>query len=288
MYINPTLGVVYSELVLSLYPILIKTVQTNIFTQTLARFLVFPTLALIFGKSTDFTNIWTNPWEAFAATLHGIFNLGHVLVSYISFKNLPAGSSIALFYLYPIFNAIVGSFAFGETLPTYSILLFGLAIIGTYLISSSHLDKSDPAKYKKRLLGIVSAILAAVTETVIFYFVRTNEFAKSPFYTVNHLYPSGLLALLLIGFTSKYMFDFSSTNWMKLIGFNAVIGFTGYISRFYSISRVPTLVFSLLSFIGVIAGYAWGLLFTDESVSARGIVGGLCIASSIAILRYFN
>ena len=45
---NPTAAILYSELVLSLYPVLIKTVNTNIFTQILARFIAFPALALAF------------------------------------------------------------------------------------------------------------------------------------------------------------------------------------------------------------------------------------------------
>ena len=73
---NPTLAVLYSELVLSLYPILIKSVNTNIFTQVLARFLVFPALALTFGSTKDFTTIWANPYEAFVSVLHNLLNLG--------------------------------------------------------------------------------------------------------------------------------------------------------------------------------------------------------------------
>jgi len=54
MSVSPTLSILYSELVLSLYPILIKAVQTNTFTQILARFLVFPVLAIVFGSTNDF------------------------------------------------------------------------------------------------------------------------------------------------------------------------------------------------------------------------------------------
>ena len=92
---NPTLSVLYSELVLSLYPILIKTVNTNLFTQILARFLVFPALALAFGSTYDFTSIWGNPYEAFVGILHNLLNLGHIATSYISFKELSVGTAIS-------------------------------------------------------------------------------------------------------------------------------------------------------------------------------------------------
>ncbi len=288
MTINPTLSVIYGELVLSLYPILIKTVKTSLFTQTLARFLVFPILALVFGSSYDFSSIWGSPYEAFVGILHGILNLGHVLVSYISYKELPAGSAVSLFYLYPIINMIIGSIAFGESFPIHTILLLGIALIGTYLIASSNLDKNDLSKHKKTVIGIIMAILSAITESVIFFFIRSNtDASKSPFYTVNHLYPAGLAILTLYGINSnKKLLDMDLGIWAKLIGFNALLGFTGYIARFYAISKVSTVLFSMLSFVGVISAYVWGSIFADEKITPKGITGGLMIASAIAVMRY--
>ena len=128
---DPSLSVLYSELVLSLYPILIKTVNTNIFSQLLARFFVFPVLALVFGSLKDFYLVWSNPYESFVGVLNGLLNLGHITVSYLSFKNLPAGTAISLFYLYPLFNVIAGSVLFGESLSLVTILLIMVAFIGT-------------------------------------------------------------------------------------------------------------------------------------------------------------
>ncbi len=309
--INPTLAVVYGELVLSLYPILLKTVNTSLFTQTLARFIVFPALALTFGPFSDFKKIWTDPYETFAASLQGLFNLSHVLVSYISFKTLPTGSAISLFYLYPIFNMIIGSVLFNESYPSHILLLIPLALIGTYLIASAETSSTpetepfeDPKGPKakkedlkkppsKRAIGIAAAILAALTESIIFMFVRTNTDAlKSPFYTVDHLYPAGLIALLLYGFSGKadgrQVLDTSPNTWAKLIGFNAVLGFTGYIARFYGLAKISTVLFSLLSFVGVLSAYVWGILFTGEKITKRGVIGSACIASSIALMRYFG
>lgn len=287
MAINPTLSVIYGELVLSLYPILLKNVNTNLFTQTLARFLVFPVLALVFGTTNDFTSIWGSPYEAFVGILHGILNLGHVIVSYISFKELPAGSAISLFYLYPIINVIIGAIAFNETFPIHTIILLFISLIGTYLIASSNLDKNDPSKHKKTIIGIVMALLAAVTESIIFFFVRSNtDASKSPFYTVNHLYPAGLALLLFYGIKShKNILDMNLMTWAKLLGFNALLGFTGYIARFYSIPKISTLLFSMLSFVGVISAYIWGSIFADEKITPKGITGGLMIASAIGIMR---
>ena len=289
MAVNPTLSVLYSELVLSLYPILIKSVNTNIFTQVLARFIVFPALALAFGSSYDFKAIWGNPYEGFVAILHNLLNMGHIAVSYISFKNLPVGSAISLFYTFPIFNIIAGALMFGDSLSFFSLLVILIAFYGVYLIATSRRETKDKVEEDKYKMGVVMGILAAITETMIFIFIRSNTDAQaSPFYTVNHLYPFGLALLAAYGIFNKNIIDTSSLNWAKLLGFNALLGFTGYVARFYSIPRIPTIVFCLLSFIGVAFGYLWGILFTKDEPTLKGVIGGLLIASSIGVLRYFQ
>jgi drug/metabolite transporter (DMT)-like permease len=291
MPISPTISVLYSELVLSLYPILIKAVNTNIFTQILARFLVFPTLAIIFGSTQDFTSVWSTPYSAFVGILNGLLNLSHIAVSYISFKNLPVGSAISLFYLYPVFNIIAGALLFNEPLSVISIGLILAAFVGAYLVAMSYKSKNndEPDQAKNHNIGVITAILAALTETLIFVFVKSSGAASSsPFYAVNNLYPAGLAMLLLYAIFNKNIVDTQSINWSKLIGFNALLGFTGYLARFFAIPRIPTIVFSLLSFIGVSFGYLWGVLFTGDKPTTQAVIGGGLIAVSIGVLRYFG
>jgi drug/metabolite transporter (DMT)-like permease len=257
----------------------------------LARFLVFPTLALAFGSTYDFKSIWGNPYEAFVSILHSILSLGHVATSYIAFKELPIGTAISLFYLYPIFNIISGALLFGESLSIISILLISIAFAGTYLIATSRKDNDKKIEIendsKKYDYGVAMGILAAITETMIFIFIRSNKDAEaSPYYTVNHLYPAGLAMLLIFSIFNSNIIDTNKISWMKLIGFNALLGFTGYIARFYAISKIPTIVFSLLSFFGVTFGYIWGILFLGDKPTGRTLIGGGLIVGATAILRY--
>jgi drug/metabolite transporter (DMT)-like permease len=287
---NPDLAVLYSELVLSLYPILIKTVNTNIFTQILARFLVFPALALAFGSSKDFSTIWGSPFEAFVAILHNLLNLGHIASSYVSFKNLPVGTAISLFYLYPIFNLIAGVLLLGDSLSIVSVILIIVSFIGAYLISTSHKNENiTKEEDEKHNYGVIMGILAAISETMIFIFVKSNLNAEaSPYYTVNHLYPVGLALLLGFSIFNTNVVDTTKIHWIKLIGFNALLGFTGYIARFYAIPKISTLVFCLLSFFGVAFGYLWGILFIGDKPTLKAMIGGGLIAVSTALVRYIG
>jgi len=288
MSISPVSSILYSEWVLSLYPILIKTVDTNLFTQVLARFIVFPALAIVFGSTHDFRSIWSSP---FTGILTSLLNIGHIAVSYLSFKALPAVTAISLFYMYPIFNVIMASILFGESITPLFIVLMIIAFIGVYLIATSR-DKEtteqsqNPSQYS---FGVIMGLLAAFTETLIFVFIRSSKEAQqSPFYTVNHLYPFGLILLGIYTMFNKSAVDLSPTNWTKLLGFNAILGFTGYLARFYAIPKIPTIVFSLLSFIGVVFGYIWGIIFTEDKPTLSSIIGGILIAGSIGVLRYFE
>ena len=79
--------------------------------------------------------------------------------------------------------------------------------------------------------------------------------------------------------------DTSLTHWQPLILFNVFIGFVGYFLRFYAIPRVDTLVFTLLSLIGVVASYMWGFAFLTEIPTSMGVLGSLLISLAAGLAK---
>jgi drug/metabolite transporter (DMT)-like permease len=290
--ILPTLGVLYSEVILSLYPILIKSVPTSLFSQYFARFLVFPALAILVGGVGDFWKAWGEPGAALQSTLLGGLNLAHIGCSYYAFANLLPGVAVSLFYLYPIFNIIAGRIFFGERLSSWIVPILVLAFVGTVLVAgaagAADSQAGNPPQPGTTWLAIAAAIGAALTETAIFVFVKKYP-RESPFYAVQSLYPAGLAALGLASFFNNnkapFNLDFTAKNWKWLLGFNALLGFTGYTSRFYSMPRLSSAIFSILSFVGVLASFLWGIVFLGQAPTLGGLIGGLLIASTIFLLR---
>lgn len=303
--INPSYSAIYGELVLALYPILIKTVPTTLLTQTLARFSVFPALAAAVGPPGEWAEAWGSPSRAAFSMAHGLLNLVHVAASYMSYQDLPAGMAVSLFYTYPIWILIGRAVFFNEALPAHAVLLIGMAIVGTYLVSTAgpaaskesftssstadgHLAAEEKAAATSKLRrGIAAALLAAFTETLIYFFVRGHG-TKSPFFTIDHLYPGGLAILLIYSLFNQKQVDSKRSTWLPLIAFNALLGFSGYVLRFFSIPKLSTLVFSMLSFIGVMAAHGWGVLFAGESLNVQSLVGGGLIAGAIGLLRWLG
>lgn len=271
--------VVGSEISLSLYPILIKTVPTNLFTQILSRLLVYSGLAYFLASSSDVAMTWGTLPGVLRSTGLGALTLLHIGSSYVAFQELSAGISMSLFYTYPIWNLLGAALFFGETVTPVQMLLVGAGFLGVLLIAASSRDPNPETKEPSNWKGLLAGLLAALTETAIYFAVKTAS-RPSPFYAVLELYPAALLFLIPLGFLWKTSVDFRPEVWARLLSFNTLIGFLGYCLRFYAIPRVSTLVFSVLSFVGVLASFGWGYLFVNEIPSWMSLLGGALIGTA--------
>lgn len=281
------IATITSETVLSLYPILIKVVDTGLDTQILARTATFALLATLLITGKDLLNILSAP---FLLLFLGFLNVVHIGSSYQAFKDIPAGPAMALFYTYPFFNIFLSWLVLGESI-NWSVFPFViLAFIGSLLVVHSiqgyETFQNPKAEGHNVNRGIWSALGAAITESLIYIVTRGMD-ASSPFPFMTQLYGGALLWAVagLYFFKGSIVSDTKLSTWLPLFGFNALIGFIGYALRFWSIPKVNVIVFSLLSFIGVFTAYAFGVRFVNEIPTTESLVGGALIASAIASLE---
>jgi drug/metabolite transporter (DMT)-like permease len=274
--------VLVSEAALALYPILIKTVPTNLPTQLVSRLLVYSGLAYFFATESDVRMTWGNLPGILRSSSLGLLTLFHIGCSYYAFQVLPAGVSMSLFYTYPIWNVIGAALGFGEQFEVWQISLVLLGFVGAVLVAYGN-KESDPQKQEDPFVwkGVLAGLLAAVSESAIYFAVRTAE-RPSPFYAVLELYPAALFLLLGIVVFRNQSIDTRPQVWARMLSFNTLIGFLGYCLRFYAIPRLPTLVFSLLSFVGVLASFGWGYVFVNEIPTWMSLLGGGLISAVAA------
>jgi drug/metabolite transporter (DMT)-like permease len=270
--------VVFSEFILSAYPILIKKVNASIFLQMGFRMFVFTVLAGVAAAVTGHPVIGS--FSEIMGT--GVLNLAHVGSSYSAFEALPAGNAMAIFYTYPVWNAIAVVFAFQESIPTRNWIWIGIALLGVLLVA-------QPSTQSWNTWGVSMALLAALTETGIYLWFRRKEKASSqPWTDMTTMYGgSGLLWICLIPFflTKGFgIFQTSSSAVFSMVAFNALIGFVGYALRFFTIPNISTAIFSSLSFVGVIAAYLLGWFFIGETPSLIQALGALLIVGANVIL----
>lgn len=278
--------VIASEIALALYPILIKTVQTDITTQILSRLLTFTVLAFALGSNSDIQKTWGSLEAVKRSSVLGAITLFHIATSYYAFKVLPAGIAMSLFYTYPFFNLLGGVLGFGESITMTQVLLMIVAFIGVVILSpeirEEFVGTDENGEMKFHWKGIATGLLAALSETIMYFAVRTETF-PNPFYSTLELYPAALPILLTIMGVTGTSVDTRASVWIPMLLFNSIIGFVGYSLRFWAIPHLKTIIFSLLSFIGVVASFIFGFYFVNEVPSWKSILGATLITGAVGL-----
>jgi drug/metabolite transporter (DMT)-like permease len=277
---------VIAEAGMALYPILIKTVPTNLTTQVMARVLTYTLVALVLAPSALINQAWFTA-EGAATTLgFGALTLFHIFSSYIAFTELPAGAAMSIFYTYPIWNMAVASLLHGEKISFVHFLLVLVGFAGVALIAWAHM-KEAPEEEKKKdpyaAKGIIAALAAALSETAIYFAVKRFGI-DSAYKSLLELHPGAVVllgAFLLINQQGSLFLDKNPEVWKPLMLFNLLVGVVGFFCWSYAIPRVSTTTFSLLSFFGVVSSFIWGWLFLKEVPSVEALAGaGLIVGSA--------
>jgi drug/metabolite transporter (DMT)-like permease len=272
--------VIASEAILSLYPILIKLVDTDISTQMVARFATFAIGGALLASPQALKKSWGSPAAAAQSFGLGCLSLAHVAASYYAFQQLPAGVAMSLFYTYPVMNVLVGMLGLREAISPFQIGLVTAALLGVVLVSfGSH----APANAKEiHWKGIASALAAAATETAMYFAVKEAAL-KDVYFSILQLYPGGLIALGAILAFQGHKIDMRLSTWTPMLLFNFIVGFIGYAIRYYAIPKVSIGVFSVLSFVGVVASFIYGFLFVGEHPTLLSSVGAALISGAAAL-----
>ncbi len=302
---SPSAITVIAETALALYPILLKNIPTNLTTQVTARTATYAVLAYILASASDVSRAFPGSLAGITHTiLYSVLNLVHIGVSYASYKLLPAGNSLALFYTYPFWNMLLGWLFLGDSVSLRSIILLIVAFVGTYMVAThsaietfedngADAEQAEQEQQKNTALGVALSLASAFTESLIFLAVKTPS-SPSPFLSMLQLYPIAAAVIAGYGFwTNSYSSNSKDTptestignTWLPLILFNACIGFVGYALRFYAIPKMSTAVFSILSVIGVVAAYVFQLMFTPEKINGVAALGSLLIAGAAGLAQ---
>ena len=194
--------------------------------------------------------------------------IAHVYTSYRGFQLLESGLSYTLFYLYPIIILMMS----GRNV--HPVML--VTLLGVYLLTTGNGGSSF--EMMGQLEGIVMILLAGLTEAFIYFVVRRLKTDNS----WNHLFLSyfaGVVIMTLFMYDKlKDVLSVSPTNILNVsIGINVVIGLFGYLLRFFAISRLDTTLYSILSYVGVVMAYVYGMLFNEDILTFKKIMGTLCV-----------
>jgi len=303
-----SLSMIGGETLLSLYPIIVKKTDIEINWQVFSRLLVYSLIPLFFGSV--FTSLNNIPiWKWIFA---GIVNYLHIYSSYRGFQILSPGLAMTFFYMYPIYNLLLLKVFFDYPLSFFNASLFIIPLFLVYSIYNDRKDESsvDNKNQESKIKGIGYVTIAAITESIIYIILRSIS-VLSPWNSVFFIYFSSLVISIIFlffkhisnvnDFKSLFVENYDNQqkneekkevkiDFIKLTLINAFIGLIGYVLRFYAIPRLSPVLFSILSFTGIITSHFFGYIFFNEVISVKtSIKLVLLILSLIFIkIRTFN
>jgi len=282
MYLE-VISKIFSEALLSLYPVFVKNIDLPLHLQLWSRFITY---IVITGFFVDWGFIAKSMFSKNGLLL-SIITIIHVYTSYRGFQLLESGIAYSLFYTYPIMILLFS----GEPI---SALMF-LSIIGVILLSNDLSGSPKSIENEKKndtdkkegfdnspmfpYEGYVMIALAAATEAIIYFIVRAIETTNN----WNHLFLSyfaGTFLFSFIGFQDIAKITLTGTLSISLL-INAIIGLCGYLLRFYATTRLSPSIYAPLSYIGIVMAYVYGFAFNGEQVTIQKVIGTLCILAAI-------
>jgi drug/metabolite transporter (DMT)-like permease len=259
-----------SESLLSLYPIFVKKIGISSSLQLWTRLTTYVLIAIFF---VNWSFIKSSLLTLDSITL-GLVNLSHIFFSYEGFRNLDSGVSFAIFNSYPLMILLLAGVVWHNS---YFLVLLGLA----FFIYGNYTEKITTNNNENFGYGIVMILLAALTEAFIYFLVRriktTNHW--------NHVFISYFLGAVIMTAYMVYNYkDFDETVDKSRVGLaviiNGIIGTVGYFLRFYSSYRLEPDVYAPLSYFGVVMSYVYGMLFDNELLNWKKVLGTVSILAS--------
>ena len=286
MYLE-VISKIFSEALLSLYPVFVKNIDLPLHLQLWSRFITY---IVITGIFVDWGFIAKSLFSKNGILL-SVITIIHVYTSYRGFQLLESGIAYSLFYTYPIMILLFA----GEPVNA---LMF-LAIIGVVLLSNdfNKEDVSSPKSIEKKdendldkkegfdntpmfpYEGYVMIALAAATEAIIYFIVRAIKTTNN----WNHLFLSyfaGTFVFSYMGLKDIAKITLTGTLSISLL-INAIIGLCGYLLRFYAATRLSPSIYAPLSYIGIVMAYVYGFLFNQEQITMQKVIGTICILAAI-------
>lgn len=289
MMIQGILSKIISEIILSTYPVFIKLVNISFLKKMLYRFstIIFISLFLI---DTSYISKYLFHKDGLLLSFYTII---HVYFSYKGFEILKGGVANSILFTYPL---IILYYSGSKNYWIYFFILIGLLLFCLDDIQDKKMD--NIYEYSK---GIFYMIGSAITEALIYFSVLKLDTKNN----WNHMFISyffGLLFLLTVYIYQKNKdkekkdkkkeeFQLKNVNKTKNVNnfallFNIVVIVFGFYLRFYSISRINSKLYAILTYLCIIFTYISSYLINQEEINMYNISGSLIIIFSNLYLLY--
>ena len=320
MILNAVFSKVFSEFLLSSYPVYIKLINLSFFRKMLNRFFSFVLVSSFFIDLNYIKKYLLNN----DGLLLSFYTLIHVYTTHKGYEILKGGVANSILFIYPL---IILYFNNHKYYFIYFLILIGLILFSIDDLKARNFEKESVIEHLK---GSGYMILSAMTEALIYFSIfklKTDNNWNQMFIS----YFFGFLLLFIIFSYRKYKnieeykekeneeykenevddvnninnfnekddktyinkedFNLKDLNKKKNVNvfalvFNIGTAIIGYYLRFYSINKIKPKLYAILSYLGILFTYMFSYIVNKEEINIYNILGSLIIIVCNVYLLY--
>jgi drug/metabolite transporter (DMT)-like permease len=280
----PNASVLVSEAFLALFPQVIKQNElATIQLQTIIRVLTISAAAWIYVRMYEKRPTVDVSFKS------GFVNTIHIIASYTAFQNMDSSDALTIFYSYPVWNILLARVLLNEKINVARLPIVALSLAGVLLVLQPNLTKTP-----KQMIGIVAALVAALTESYLYTTFHDKEIEETPSERLLGQYIGTIpfvLAWVLISqrwFVKNTSDVQQKTLVVQIFVFNLIIGFGMHLLRAYGARYARPESFAVLSTAGVFFGFLFQAVFEKKFPSIPKMIGGLLIVTGGLVASYLD
>lgn len=192
------------------------------------------------------------------------------------------GNAVIIFYVWPIFVALLGMLFLKEKLSKYQIALIVMAFIGLVIAYSHKTFSFEDHDFLGMLASLGAAVGYAIT--VIIFKSETPNYNKNEI-----IFYQNIISVLL--FLPMFLIGFPTMEWGHLgiaSIYGLLIGVVVFSLFFFGLKYLNAATTSSLMYLEVVSALILGHLILKESLEPNMIIGGILIVISSFLLTRSN
>ena len=295
----PSLGIVFSGFLNSLYPIFIRESELDLQFKILLRFASFFIISYIYlyiryktstgEKQKKYKEALQNIFSSKVTKLSGL-NYLYVTGIIVAMQFAPQYITFPIFMCWTIVLVLLEKFYFKANITNSQILYVGLGLLGIIIMNIGEYLNTNTVKYNK--IFLLFAVGSAIAHGVFVpFFKELAEKTDDPI--IDTYYLSGFASVLAtIGviiqhFFTKHKISLAGkgSEIIKLVMFYLIVEGFANIAYYYGLSKLPAINTAILYNSMVIFGLLIGYFYFKERPTKLTIFGVLVIIGSIVMLQ---
>jgi len=216
------------------------------------------------------------PWRTFGScALIGVLLPGANAVLFFAERHVPSGLASLLIASVPLF-VVVERLALGDRLPTPVLVGVGVGFAGVALLARP----SGSGATTGVLLCILSALMWSLGSVASHRLPMPADIIAA---TAWEMIVGGFIMLPAALVTSGVPSPSTASilAWVYLISFGSVIGYTAYT---WLLANAPLATVSTYAYVNPVVAVGLGVLFRDEHLSTRVLVGAAIVVGAVAVV----